>query len=314
MTAIIRPLRTADIDGAVAVRNRVSPDTIPLTSEDLRHEIDAAPERAHSHQWVAEYDGKVVGFSLVRARWWTDDPSRFTVTLFINPSLQRQGIGSELYTRSEDAARGEGAVMLYAWVREDNPAAVAFAEHRGYTPTGAIDRLSRLHVPTANLEVADDGVKVGNIRLLSLAELGTGDDILRQLHTLDETTAKDVPSSDTWAGSSFDEWKSHVYGAPGVMPDGFWVALDGERPVGLTWLVVHGTAASTGYTGADRAYRGRGIARALKTRVTRWARESGIEWIYTSNDASNAGMLAINVALGFQFLPARVEMVKSLAQ
>jgi mycothiol synthase len=308
----IRPSQDNDIDEVVTIRNRVSPDMIPLTSEDLRHQVSAAPERAHSHQFVAEYGGTIAGFSLVRARWWTDDPSRFTLTLFMDPALQGRGIGSTLYIRTEDAARNEGAAMLYTWVREGNPGAMAFAERRGYVPTGVVDRPSRLHVPTARLDAAHEVIEGGSIRMVSLADLGTGDDVLRQLHTLDETTARDVPSSDMWVGSSFDEWKSHVYGTPGVRPEGFWVALDGERPIGLTWLEVHGSAASTGYTGVDRAYRGRGIGRALKTRITRWARESGIEWIYTFNDASNAGMLAINVGLGFQFLPARLEMAKTL--
>jgi len=83
--------------------------------------------------------------------------------------------------------------------------------------------------------------------------------------------------------------------------------------VGLTYLVVHNPErASTGYTGVARAYRGRGVASALKEAAVRWASDHGIQYIYTGNDLTNAPMLAINRKLGFQPLPASIEMVKQL--
>ena len=59
-----------------------------------------------------------------------------------------------------------------------------------------------------------------------------------------------------------------------------------------------------------RAFRGRGVARALKLRTVRWAQENEIQFIDTANDAENARMLAINVRMGYKPLPAREEWLK----
>ncbi len=68
------------------------------------------------------------------------------------------------------------------------------------------------------------------------------------------------------------------------------------------------------YTGVDRAYRGRGVARALKLRTIQWARQNNVDFIYTGNDIANQRMLAINVQLGYEPLPGWVEVVKELAR
>jgi GNAT superfamily N-acetyltransferase len=73
-----------------------------------------------------------------------------------------------------------------------------------------------------------------------------------------------------------------------------------------------GRAAGNGLTAVDADYRGRGIARALKFKTIEWARENGIETIYTENDLENHRMLAINVSLGYKPLPPEVELVKDL--
>jgi GNAT superfamily N-acetyltransferase len=57
--------------------------------------------------------------------------------------------------------------------------------------------------------------------------------------------------------------------------------------------------AEVGDTGVQRDYRRRGIARALKMMVTRYATDHGIERVHTDNRADNTGMLAINRELGF---------------
>jgi GNAT superfamily N-acetyltransferase len=82
--------------------------------------------------------------------------------------------------------------------------------------------------------------------------------------------------------------------------------------VGLARLRRQGNAAVNAYTAVDPAYRGRGIARALKLRTVLWARATGLEYLYTGNDIENRRMLAINSRLGYTPLPASVEMIKVL--
>jgi mycothiol synthase len=81
--------------------------------------------------------------------------------------------------------------------------------------------------------------------------------------------------------------------------------------VGLAFLQMRaGSIADNGYTGVDRLYRGRGIARALKLRTVEWAREHGVEAIVTGNDVDNKPMLGINIELGYRPLPANIEYVR----
>jgi GNAT superfamily N-acetyltransferase len=124
---------------------------------------------------------------------------------------------------------------------------------------------------------------------------------------------RDVPSSEEWEPYPYGLWLRYILNAPGMSPEHYWVALDGRRPVGVATLRRHGPhVADNDYTGVDRAYRGRGVARALKLRTIRWAQENGVDSIVTGNDVDNRRMLDINIRLGYRPLPGSVEMVKEL--
>jgi hypothetical protein len=51
----------------------------------------------------------------------------------------------------------------------------------------------------------------------------------------------------------------------------------------------------------------------LKLRSVEWARESGIEYLYTGNDSLNARMLEINVRLGYRPMPELIEVMRDLS-
>ena len=61
-------------------------------------------------------------------------------------------------------------------------------------------------------------------------------------------------------------------------------------------------------TGVLRAWRGRGIATALKRATIAWAIQHGLTALETGNDEANAGMRAVNARLGYQPLPDEVMM------
>jgi RimJ/RimL family protein N-acetyltransferase len=56
------------------------------------------------------------------------------------------------------------------------------------------------------------------------------------------------------------------------------------------------------------AYRGRGIALALKRGTVAWAIAAGLTALETGNDVDNAPMRAVNAKLGFQPLPDTVTL------
>ncbi|TMD83549.1 MAG: GNAT family N-acetyltransferase, partial [Chloroflexi bacterium] len=103
-----------------------------------------------------------------------------------------------------------------------------------------------------------------------------------------------------WEDPSLGTFNRSIFERPSVLLDGFFVARDGDRIVGLSYLAQRPDGdAEVGDTGVLRDYRRRGIARALKMMVTRYASDHGIRRVHTDNRADNAGMLAINRELGF---------------
>jgi GNAT superfamily N-acetyltransferase len=71
-------------------------------------------------------------------------------------------------------------------------------------------------------------------------------------------------------------------------------------------------AAENDYTTVAPAYRGRGIAQALKLRTISWAQQNAVSWFYTSSEIDNARMIAINRRLGYRPGVRRVEVAKNL--
>ena len=61
-------------------------------------------------------------------------------------------------------------------------------------------------------------------------------------------------------------------------------------------------------TAVRRAYRGHGVARALKDATIAWAIEHGLEALETGNDEDNAPMRAVNARLGYRPLPDELAM------
>src|SRR5439155_22098517 len=93
------------------------------------------------------------------------------------------------------------------------------------------------------------------------------------------------------------------------------LALDGDRMVGLAAIgqaADKPDAAFNAFTGVDPAYRGRGIATALKLLGVRHARRLGARYVWTDNDSTNAPMLAINRKLGYRPRPGQLRVERAL--
>ena len=89
---------------------------------------------------------------------------------------------------------------------------------------------------------------------------------------------------------------------PSLREIGEWVGLtELYQPA----LAMPGTLRQ-GLTGVRRAWRGKGVAWALKLAAAARAKEQGWQRILTGNHVNNREMLGINEAMGFVKQPARV--------
>jgi GNAT superfamily N-acetyltransferase len=111
----------------------------------------------------------------------------------------------------------------------------------------------------------------------------------------------------------YDEWVHHVLRHPLFTPEGSFVTMvDGvAAAVSLLIADVESGRSHNMFTGTLRAYRGRGLALDVKLASIRWAAERGITMMATSNDETNAPMLAINRRLGYVPGGRRVEWLRA---
>jgi GNAT superfamily N-acetyltransferase len=311
----IRPRRPEDDQRLVEIRNAIASDRPPTTVQEERYFVDSMPERAQLGYVVAER-GEVVGSANWVRRIFTHEEGAFRLDILVDRTHWGTGIGRALYACAMEALAQAGATRIYAYLREDLPDAEAWAARRGFTRTGHGDRVSRLDVQNATLDKARDALKraeSSGIRVATLAELGASEALLRSVKELDDETSPDIPEEENYEAPSFEEWKSITLDRPGISPETFWIALDGNRPVGMAPLRVRsGGYAVNFYTAVARSYRGRGLASALKLQGIEWARSNGIRYLVTGNDPANKPMLAVNVSLGYVFLPRDIQVSRTL--
>ena len=222
----------------------------------------------------------------------------------VAPAYRRQGLGTRLAEKVERFAASNGARWVEAEVRESNlPASLPFVRQRGYV------ELERYRTSVQMPSTVD----VSGLTALRSRLEGEGIEIVAfpaidsphardELYRLTMQIWRDMPREPhvEWQDPSPETFSRSIFERPSVLLDGFFVARDGERVVGLSYLARRPDGdAEVGDTGVLRNYRRRGIARGLKMMVTRYATEHGIERVHTDNRTDNAGMLAINRELGF---------------
>ena len=143
------------------------------------------------------------------------------------------------------------------------------------------------------------------------------------IHALDTDASADLPGLDPATPVAYAVWAADVIEGPDALPDATFLAIDSVGEAGraglpgpLVGLCVLGRtpgvpgSLSQGLTAVVRAYRGRGIAQALKARTVAYARAHDYREIRTWNHSQNVPMLRINEQMGFLRQPARRTMVK----
>jgi RimJ/RimL family protein N-acetyltransferase len=164
----------------------------------------------------------------------------------------------------------------------------------------------------SDAEAARGRMRAGGIELTTLAEWQDPDRFAK-LHELNEITRQDIPHTQPVLPQTLEDFMVRV-DSPSTAPDRWWIALDKDAPVAMSYLSyppVRGVV-WTAYTCAHPRYRGRGIARAVKLQTLAQAADLGVPEVRTDNDSENAPMLHINEALGYTTQPGYASFVKRL--
>ena len=149
---VFREATAANLPGISIVRQSVieNPLTIEqLAARGITNESIAAAFLGDLKGWIAENDGRVVGFSMA------DRAEQTLWALFVMPEAEGGGVGSRLYDLAIAWLREEGARDLWLTTSAGTKAA-AFYERRGWVLTGDAEygdvryELSLLAGPSTN--------------------------------------------------------------------------------------------------------------------------------------------------------------------
>jgi len=312
----IRAFTTDDYEDVLAVSNRSYPD-YPDTVDEWRYWDEHRAPKIKFQRYVAEVDGEVAGLAQYNQAEGMYHPRKFGLDVTVDPDYRRRGIGSRLYDHVMAELEPHDPITLMASAREDYVDGVSFLEHRGYHEVmrNWENRLDLTQFDAEQWSDRVESVQGDGIRLSTMAELQTDPDCLRKLHELDVTIARDVPAPEPRTPLDYDLWREKIATNPNLMPELWFVALDGDKYVAMSNMWASQASKDelyTGLTGTLREYRRRGIATALKVACLKAAHDKGYALTKTWNETGNEGMLAINEALGFVRQPAWINYSNEL--
>jgi GNAT superfamily N-acetyltransferase len=305
MTVIVRDFRPEDAEAVTRVRRACMPFEV-TTPASLLFGIETANPAKKYRLLVAEKDGELIGTAHAGIAYDSSEPGQSFVTPHVHPEHRGHGAGGLLLRVAEEHLAQEGAQKVYAWVLE-GAKNVAFAEKRGYRPTRSahFQRLDLANGPLPELPALPPG-----------AELRTAadfEDDPRPMFVADAEATSDEPSDIPTDLEDYEDWIAHTWNDPLLDRRlSTVVVVDGEVAAYTAALTDGATRYLSGMTGTLRAHRGKGLAKLAKTDSLRRARAAGYTDAFTSNDADNGPMLAINRWFGYEICATEVRHVRTL--
>ncbi|MBI3973313.1 MAG: GNAT family N-acetyltransferase [Chloroflexi bacterium] len=287
---------------------------------------------------------RIVGWGQIAHAPWQFHPRKYDLRLEVDPAHRQRGVGSQLFQQLLDALLARDALLVRAVATESDAASSGFLTRRGFreiwrTLESRLDVDAFDPVPFAG---AAERVERQGVTITTLAaELARDPDVLREVYDLHVVCNRSQQEIDPVTPPPFEAFAANEVDGPRAILEAWFLARDaraGHCFVGLSTLErLTGTADTAkgvadtadtaavegvegmagvleaGYTAVHPAYRGRGIALALKRRTIAYARDHGYRFIETNSNAGNEPMLRINAALGFQPRPARISFERRLA-
>lgn len=242
---------------------------------------------------LARADGTVLGSGF--AALFPGFRDRITVFVTVPAANRRRGAGTALYRALSEWAREHGIEVMVAVVADDDPDSLAFAKRRGFVEErreqGVTLDLAAIEAPAVE---SPEGVEI-----VSWAERR---ELARGIYEVSVEASPDVPGYEDEEHESFEAWLAHDMSGPSDRPEATFVAVSGDEVVGYAKLSLSTARPTHAYhdlTAVKRAWRGRGVARALKAAQIGWAQANGFEQLRTQNDERNAPIRRLNSEFGY---------------
>lgn len=187
-------------------------------------------------------------------------------------------------------------------VPEDDEESLAWSFRRGFRE---VERESRLVLDLRKHDPPPGEPPTG-VEIVTWAEQPQ---LARGMYEVACEAFPDIPGAADDVIESFDDWLEHHMRGSGDRPEATFVALAGGEVVGyakFSLTAARPQEANHDMTGVKRAWRGRGIAGALKRTQIAWAKQAGYERLVTTNEVRNEPIRRLNERLGYRVAPGRV--------
>jgi GNAT superfamily N-acetyltransferase len=244
---------------------------------------------------LARLDGEAVGCAL--ALIGPHRPELVFTLVTVLFEHRRRGAGTGLYEAISAWTAERGLDTIEVPVLDNDPESVAFAERRGFVE----DRREKgvvLHLAEIEPRPVDPPQGVEIVSWAERPELARG------IYEVALEASPDVPGYEDEQAEPFEDWLAHDMQGSGDKPEATFVAVAaGDEVVGYSKFSLTAAQPTTAHhdmTGVKRAWRGRGIARALKAKQIGWAKENGYEELHTRNDERNAPIRHLNREFGYR--------------
>ena len=252
-------------------------------------------------QLLATLDGEPAGFGLVGVFPEQEGEPFAYAELGVARGFERQGVGGALHTALSEHARALDKSELQLEVGEEDSGAIAFLEKRGYRE---VERQKALELDLRSLELEPPAIPEG----VQIAPWVERPDLLPAMYRLHVEANADIPGLDSETTRAFDEWRAWELDRPNRRHDLSFIAFTPDEVVGSAALMVLPAGGFHGLTAVARAWRRRGLGRALKRTQIAAAKAAGLERLYTESEERNEPMRRLNEQLGFRPVPGMVVM------
>jgi mycothiol synthase len=254
--------------------------------------------------YLVREDGVILGSGV--GATFAYRPHRVATLITVLAEQRRRGAATALYEAISRWASERGVRELEVAVASNDPESLSFARRHGFTE----DR----HEVGLVLSLAD--VSPQQVQLPAGIEIVTWarrPELARGMYEVNLEIHPDIPGFGDVAGETFEDWMTHQMQRPTDSPEATFIALAGEEVVGFAKLsLTTPTAAGNSMTAVRRAWRGRGIASALKATEINWALANGYTELHTSNEERNTPINRLNARLGYRPGVGRIYLVGPL--
>jgi GNAT superfamily N-acetyltransferase len=226
---------------------------------------------------LARLDGDVVGTAVGAIQ--PHQPELVFALVSVLPERRRRGAGTALYSAASAWARERGLDTIETIVADDDGESLTFAQRRGFVEhsheKGVSLDLTRIEPPTV---APPEGVEI--------ATWAERPELARGIYEVALEAEPDIPGAEDMLPEPFEDWLAHDMQGPGDRAEA---------------------------TSVKRAWRGRGVARALKATQIAWAKANGYEELRTRNEERNAPIRRLNEEFGYRPTIGRIYLKGPLA-